>query len=422
MERLFSHLCISLIGKIDKLIFRKPKVCQEIKNVMVYSPNIGGHRHIYAKKFIDFFRDQGFEVYFVFGGVQTSLKSRTFMPYNTRHIEFLKNDKHVHMINILEALAKTSDELNLILSLQKTYDPDLTLFVDGDILKRQLVKQILPWNPKLQGMNYAVFIHSEFFYSESPLPKSTQSFFHFFLFNYFNLLDGGFYSDENLVKKMDSEKYIHLPEVGNTRLEINTNCPRTSFYTNVEEEYRTFLKRHEDKDVILCFGDLEPRKGLDYLLQLVHDHDDLILVRVGRTKPEYRTDWQSIFNKEQLIREDRLFELDIYVEDQKLFDMLFQSTKYVLLPYKHFYRTSSVMIQALSYMKPVLVPDIGLLKSRVEDNKLGRTYKHLSYPSFHEEFLKLQQDYQVYIENIRRYIQKNFTIENFRDTCKKMIY
>jgi glycosyltransferase involved in cell wall biosynthesis len=244
--------------------------------------------------------------------------------------------------------------------------------------------------------------------------------FHFFFFRYFSLLDGGLHADENLVETGVSDKYIHVPEMMNTRMEYE-DAERSPFYVQVERDYREFLQQHEDKEVILCFGDLEPRKGFDYLLKLVDEHEDLVLVRCGRTKPHYRRSWEDVFHKEHLIVNGRLFELDVYIQDQKLVDVLFESTKYILLPYKHFYRTSGSMIQALSYGKPVLVPDTGLLRDRIERHKLGRTFEHLSYESFCSEYRRLRGDYQVYADDVEAYMERYFSGDYLGRVIRRML-
>jgi glycosyltransferase involved in cell wall biosynthesis len=181
------------------------------------------------------------------------------------------------------------------------------------------------------------------------------------------------------------------------------------------------LEKHKGKEVILSFGDLEPRKGIDLLLRLTAENEDLVLVRCGRTKQGYTPNWTAILSKEKLIRQGRIFELDSYVEDQGLFDALYGSIRCFVLSYKNFYRTSSVMLQALHYTKPVLVPDVGLLRDRVERNGLGRTFRNLSYRSMCEEFQKLRVEYDAYDDNIRRYIRENFTGECYERIFEKTL-
>jgi hypothetical protein len=429
-KSVFRPFFAVLMIAIERITFHPNTAGNQVRRVMVYSPNLGGHRHIYCKRFIDFFRNKDIEIYFVFcgnlhgnSGNYADYKHGTYTKYETNHIDSFKDDEYVHMIDISSRFRESS-ELDLIVSLQRQYGVSLTLFIDGDILKYILASQILLWKPELVGKNYAVFIKSEFIYSDAPLYsycRYIDTIFHLLLFKRFSLLDGGFYADENIVSSVNSKKYIHLPEVGNAKLPFDEGCQEERFYTAVRESYLEFLQQHCDRDVILAFGDLEQRKGFDFLLRLVSENENLVLVRVGRIKPGYSPDWDSVLRKEKLIIEDRIFELDIYVENQRLFDTLFQSTKYILLPYKDFYRTSSVMIQALSYGKPILVPDTGLIKDRVEQNGLGRTFKHLSYESFFQEYIKLQSEYWQYTDTIETYIQKNHSREAFSRIAGRML-
>ena len=403
-------MIMSLAGMYDRLVFRRPSPV-EIRNVMVYSHNIGGHRHIYAKKFIDYYSRKGFQVYLVFRGL--FVNSRKFLRYNSRHMESHRDNPSIHMIDISDPSFgledDVSDPMRFIVKVQRKYDIDLTVFIDGDGLYGRFARQVLPWGPKLIGKNYAVFILSEFIHEESKARRRGQAFFHLFLMRYFGLLDGGLYSDENIVDVARCPRHIHLPEVGNSELPPDDDEERNAFYARVIRNYKEFLREHEGKEVILSFGDLELRKGFDLLLKLAAANEDLVLVRCGRTKLGYTPDWESILNKEKLIRQGRLFELDSYVEDQGLFDALYQSVDYFILAYKDFYRTSSVMLQALHYTKPVLVPNVGLMRDRVLRNGLGRTFENLSYESLRDEHAKLRGETHKYHENIRKYIRENFT-------------
>ena len=67
------------------------------------------------------------------------------------------------------------------------------------------------------------------------------------------------------------------------------------------------------------------------------------------------------------------------------------------------------MLEALSYRKPVLVPDIGLMNVRVINHQLGRTFKHLSYHSFYEQFNKFRSEYRIYADTTKQYFQNNFS-------------
>ncbi len=423
LMRFFEPIIVFWSAKYDRLIFRKKRPVTDIRNVMVYSHNIGGHRHIYSKRFIDYYSSKGLQVYFVFRGLHTT--RREFMSYSTRHTESYKGNPNVHLVDMSDPSFRLSgdfsDVLRFIIRIQRKFSIDLTVFVDGDALFKRFARQVWPWAPKLIGKNYAVFILSEFIYQEPMMPRCGQAFFHLFLFKYLSLLDGGLYSDENVVEVAKSRRHIHLPEVGNSLLPPDHDEERKVFYARAIDEYREFLQKHEGKEVILNFGDLEPRKGFDLLLRLVEENKDLVLVRCGRTKPQYSPDWPSILNKESLIRQGRIFELDTYVEDQGLFDALYQSIRCFILPYKDFYRTSSVMLQALQYTKPVLVPDVGLLRDRVERNGLGRTFENLSYESLCEEHRKLRSENHLYDENIRRYVKEYFASECYEKIFERTL-
>jgi glycosyltransferase involved in cell wall biosynthesis len=398
---------------------------------LVYSPNLGGHRHIYSKKVIDALRDLGVEVTFAFCGIETNAAKRHFVPMQSPHVDALERRGDVTMLNISDRFSAGVDELKLIVHLQEEQGVEYTLFIDGDVLIPAFLEQLKPGRPRLRGRNFAIFILSEFhhmgslkwrqFRDPKRRPHLRAKLFHRHLFQRFHLLDGGLYSDECLAGAMKSPKCLHLPEVGHTRVEPSPDPKVREFFGDVRRRYAEFLARHPDKEVILCFGDLEARKGYDFLVQLVAERPDLVLVRVGRVKPSYHHDWQTVLSREKIQFEGRLFEFEHYINDQALMDALFESISYLLLPYKTYYRTSSVMIQALSYGKPLLVSHVGLMRHRVEKNRLGRFFRDCNYASFVSEFDTLRGELESYAESIRAYYDREFSADAFAQTLAQTL-
>jgi hypothetical protein len=54
----------------------------------------------------------------------------------------------------------------------------------------------------------------------------------------------------------------------------------------------------------------------------------------------------------------------------------FKSATHIILPYRDFWGSSGVMLQALGYGIPVLVPEEGIMGYRVKKYKLGLTYSN----------------------------------------------
>jgi len=422
MPRL-RKLLIVLLKLVNKWKFSKPREQVTSRNVLIYSPNVGGHRPIYAARFIDYYRRRGFEVYFIWCGLEVNITERIYSEFRSRFTESFRDDDHVHMICVRDQLKRDTDELAFIVKLQKEYNPFLTVFIDGDILMKTFCRQALPGRPRLIGKNYAVFIMIDYVYRDMSLrclsreiKKREQTFhllFHKYFFKYLDLLDGALVSDENLIRKCRPSKHIPLGDVVHFEMPPDDNVLKNRFFSRTVKAYDAFLASHPGKDVILQFGELEERKGYDFLLRLVAENRDLVLVRAGRTKPSYRIKWQSVLHKERLLLEGRLFEVDIFIDSQELIDKLFSSIKYFLFAYRNHFRTSIMMPLALSYGKPVMVPSVGLLKWRVNEHKVGRVYEHRSYKSFAEEFARFRAEYERYVDNVRKYYEAEFSDEAF---------
>ena len=68
-----------------------------------------------------------------------------------------------------------------------------------------------------------------------------------------------------------------------------------------------------------------------------------------------------------------LFETNEYIDDPDCIDVFFRQTDRIIFPYRGFAGSSAVMIQAINYGLPVLVPDFGLMGLRVDKNGIGMT-------------------------------------------------
>lgn len=411
----------SILSKVlNRFLLSRPNRPETLTRALVYSPNLGGHRHIYSKKIVDALESLGLEVVFVYCGILTDGR-RDFAPISSPHVAELENRKEVHAINVSDRLTRDTDELALIVELQREHNIDYTLFIDGDALTSIFLSQMKPRRPKLLGRNCAIFILSEFLHIASlkwrqyripaRRPDLNRKLFHLFLFKHLNLLDFGLYSDEYVVQRAKSKKYVHLPEVGHAPVKSELSPEMARLLKSAMQSYKDFLGRHPDKEVILCFGDLEARKGYDFLVRLVEENPDLVLARVGRIKPSYRHTWDTVLKREHLLREDRIFEFEHYINDQEFIDTLFQSINFLLLPYKAFYRTSSVMTQAMSYTLPLLVSHVGLMRQRVEKDRLGRFFRDQNYDSFVEEFKLLRSDHASYTDSIRACYEREYAPE-----------
>jgi len=152
----------------------------------------------------------------------------------------------------------------------------------------------------------------------------------------------------------------------------------------------------------------------------VLENGDLVYSHIGarRTNGEYHCKIGEL--KQNLAKEGRIYDIDRFISDSKVLEMFFKSAEYILLPYQNHYASSGIMAQALSYGKPVLVPDTGLMAARVRDYNLGRIFKHLCYESFVSEFKILRKEFGTYSRSIKEYYENTLTRSRIYEALDRM--
>jgi hypothetical protein len=306
------------------------------------------------------------------------------------YLEIFQGEPRVHLINICDELEGVKNELNFIRKLQEELEPTVSLFIDGDILKYMFLRQLLPWQKRLFRNNFSFICLSEFIHVPVGRFQALKELW-FFIYHHFinrhifvhrvnfvakfpllnkfflrclcrfNLLTAVFCPDIGLVEQLGHPRVLFLPEPNTNNLKAKNTTKKSSFYTRVKSQYQDFLEKNRGKHVLLMFGDLESRKGYDLLLQLAARDPGCVCVRFGRTKGDYTATWAAILGKEKLLLEDRLFEVDTYIESQELIDFIFSTVRFMILPYKKYYRTSGVLIDVLRRGLPVLTSDKGAM-------------------------------------------------------------
>ena len=137
------------------------------KRVMLYCPDITGHRHLYAAVMLNFFLEKRCFVYVCYAGQITKLYRTGRKEYeysDSSYLNFYKQLDNVQFINIQHELNSTSNELEVIHYLQDELRPHSTLFLDADFMKWTLLRLSLPFQKQLKGRNYAFWYLSEFIY------------------------------------------------------------------------------------------------------------------------------------------------------------------------------------------------------------------------------------------------------------------
>lgn len=137
-----------------------------------------------------------------------------------------------------------------------------------------------------------------------------------------------------------------------------------------EKSLRFWKEKFKGKTVILCFGSVTPRKGLEYLVEafdiVLKDHPDLLLVIAGLTNPEYQ--WYL----EKIIRliEERGISNNVMVAgpvDYVSIHALHDLAAMVVLPYTISIGASGSFSFAAGHSKPIIASNIGIFREELSN-------------------------------------------------------
>ncbi|WP_417488820.1 hypothetical protein [Maricaulis sp.] len=415
------------------------KLATNSRRVMIYSSHLGGHRHLYAARFADALHKLGFEVDVVYCGEQdsTSLQwllhdatQATWKDFTSPSMKGIKDLDGVRVVSLRKSMPSAASELEAIVEYQKAENIAVTFFMDGDAMLKTFLAQGQTGKPRFIGNTYAVCIRYDYLYRRT-LParrlKHLDERRHWLrgvIYEHLlvqpGYLDGILASDDVYAQRHTEAGRVHLiEEVGHYEPEEVLTDEETTLYKRLAGRYQQWKGRHKGKKIVLLFGDLEVRKGFDFLLRLAADRPDLILVRLGRIKPGYQVlNWREVRAREKLIEDDRLLEFSTYCGSQKFIDRLFRDAHYIPLAYRNHARTSGVWRQVMSFGKPVIFPSYGVCGFRTEANRVGLTYEPNNYDSFIAAFDELDSNYDEYAERAQEYFDRRLSDKAFVATLE----
>ncbi len=176
---------------------------------------------------------------------------------------------------------------------------------------------------------------------------------------------------------------------------VNKNIPIIPFSTPLREKAEAV----SDNNVIMFVGRSVQRKGVDYLIKafaMVKDEIPHRLVIVG-DGPE-RTNWEKLARQ---VEPTNRIEFTGWISDRELSDR-YQTSSFFVLPavYDKHGDTEAlgvVMIEAMSYGKPVIASKVGGILDVVEDGVNGNLVPAGDIPALAQAIKRLATD-----ENLRR--------------------
>ena len=373
-----------------------------MKNALLYSPGLAGHRQVYIFVLANILRKLAYSVYIAANFAEK--------PKNSFYLDKLETDPEIFWIDTNRMDGNgVSVNINDFKAIQKSNDIILTIFLEADNHIALFNSQVLNRHNRLLGKNMGIFLRPFYFYKNFNLLKerwyvnklrsiwkTDSRIFHEILNPAFGLLDKSFCIDEYFTE--NHKKTVWLPDMFQQfadRLVLEENFAQRKWI----EKLNHFKKLNEGRLNLLYFGAPQDRRGYRELLQLALRHD-ACFIHCGllNTFSEANDEKRALLQKE-----NRLFETNEYITDPFCIASFFKSVSHIVLPYINFLGSSGVMLQALSYNIPVLVPEHGIIGYRVNKHNLGLTYTPETFDAQFQRFFNTPAD--TFSESINKYMR-----------------
>jgi hypothetical protein len=377
-----------------------------MSNALIYSPSFDGHRQVYLFVLSDILSKLGFKI-FIAGNNQRVLS-------NSFYVDKLRNNSDIKFIDTSiyadEGFDITHDEF---IAIQNENEIDLTIFAEADNHISLLVSQIKD-KARFRGKLTGIFLRPFYYYEKLSLVdkiryikrlpsrwKKDEKLFFEFLLKRYKLLDTAFFIDEKYIS--DHEHFQWLPDVFQQSADLIVQDEKSGQRIWIEK-LEEFKNKNKGKFMFFYFGTPQPRRGYDRLLKMAEDNDGCF-VHCGLLDTSARFKYDVESYRSSLKQKGRLFETNEYIEDPACIEYFFKSVSHILLPYRNFFGSSGVMLQALSYGIPILTPEKGIIGYRTKKYKLGSTYndKHESALDIQYKNFK-ELDPKLFDKNIEYYM------------------
>lgn len=382
-------------------------------NALIYSAGFDGHRQVYVYVLSHILKENGFNV-FVGGNFKEKI-------LDSSYIDKIKKDKSIELIDTSSYRGNGLEiTLKEFVQLQDKHSINLTIFTFADHHIELFTSQIGNHKLKLRGRNVGIFLRPFYFYDHFTLLdklryikrlkgnwRSNVRLFHEVLLNRFKLLDKSCHIDEKFVSH--HKKAVWLPDVFQQYAETlikKDEYPDEQRWIDILDSFKL---NNKDRFIFLYFGSAQPRRGYDLLLKMAVDYNGCF-VHCGLNNEKENYAFKVDELKAILSKEGRILETNQYITDPNCIEHFFKSVTHLVLPYRNFMGSSGVMLQALGYHIPVLVPDKGIIGYRVKHHNLGMVFGSESdtlYTQF-DKFIQIPKE--SYYDTIEKYM--NFQSES----------
>lgn len=402
-----------------------------MQNALIFSPSFDGHRQVYVFVMTSILDELGFKV-FIAGNFQQKIS-------NSFYIDKLK--KNVG-ITILDTSKYTDNGLDItlaeFLNLQNKCNADLTIFAEADNHISLLTSQIFKPKRKLRGRVVGIFMRPFYYYRKDRLLDKLKFLKHFssrwntdeklfykFFLKRFSLLDVSLSIDENYVG--NNPNFTWLPDVFQQYAEVLIKADEKSEQRHWIEKLTAFKEKNKDRFSFFYFGTAQYRRGYDLLLKLAQETGGCFIhCGLRDTDAKFSYDTNKIISS--LKNEDRFFETNKYIDDPLCIEYFFRSVSHLVLPYRNFFGSSGVMLQALEYGIPILAPNVGIIGHRIEKYNLGITYSASDINSLETQLCRFKKmEPKSFGNDIKFYMNlqsieelKNVLVNSFVPTNKSL--
>jgi glycosyltransferase involved in cell wall biosynthesis len=381
-------------------------------NVLIFSPDFDGHRQVYVFVMAHVLRELGFKI-FIAGNIHQTYS-------NSFYLDKLKKNEDIKIIDTSN-YAEGGINISAIefLELQIVCESDLTVFAEADNHIPLFVSQIFKNKNRLRGKIVGVFLRPFYYYYQKSLSdqlkylkhlpsrwRNDEKLFYEYFLHRFSLLNKVLCIDENFA---DHHQYIKwLPDIFQEYADSIVKEEKSEQRIWIER-LNEFKEKNKGRFLFLYFGTAQYRRGYDTLLKMANESDSsFIHCGLRNDNERYIHDIEEL--RTSLSKSGRLFETDQYIEDPFCIECFFKSVSHLVLPYRNFFGSSGVMLQALSFGIPVLAPDNGIIGYRIKTHYLGSTYNDKESSSLHTQFEYFKKlDPKVFENSIKNYMNHQST-------------
>lgn len=374
---------------------------------LIYSPGFDGHRQIYVFVLSHILNELGYFVY-IAGNTEQKVSNSFYI----NELRKWDNVKIIDTSNYLEGGLKITH--SQFLELQNRLSVDITILPEADHHLELLNSQIPRKSKALRGKVYGIFLRPFYYYQHlgtldtlryiKHLPsrwKKDERLFHELFLDRFSLLEKALYIDEKYVQ--NHHRRFWIPDMFQQYADMIVQNEDTEQRIWIER-LENFKRKNSGRFLFLYFGTAQFRRGYDIVMNMAYKLDGCF-VHSGLKNNNEKYPLDIIEMRRTLGERGALLETDQYIEDPQCVESFFKSVTYLILPYRNFYGSSGVMLQALSYEIPVLAPDKGIIGHRLSKYGLGLTYSDRNPADLYSQFHKIISiDPRLYKNSIDNYM------------------